>query len=218
MGIGRIGSVNADEIGLLQQFVHRNMRKVIGCLFLWRKALAIVVQDLHVEAAGPPRHCFANPARANQSECGMVNLGAAEEQRSPVRKFARPYITFRLGHAARRRNQQAECQVRRCVGEDARRIGDCDPKTSSGRDIDVIIANRHIGDQLQARRAGCAALQEARVDGISKKAKDIIVSRPAREQFFRRPDQPLLHIAFDFAKLFQWRICGLGNLLRDKNT
>ncbi len=61
---------------------------------------------------------------------------------------------FGLGNAARGRHQQRPAEVGSGFIEHIGRVGDHDAGAGGGVDIDVVIANRHVGDRFQARARG----------------------------------------------------------------
>src|SRR5690242_7189791 len=94
--------MDADKIGLSQKLVERQVGRVIFGFFLGRHAIDIIVEDIHIEAAGAPGHDFTDAPGSNQAERRMMDLRATEEQRTPAGILAGAQETLSLWNAARR--------------------------------------------------------------------------------------------------------------------
>ena len=111
-------------------------------------------RHLHPEAGGAPGDRLADPPEADDPERRAVDVGAEDSWpgshvcQSPLRANG-----DRLGEPARRRHQQREGEVGGGVGQRVGRVADRDAARGGGVDVDVVVADRVVGDRPQVRAA-----------------------------------------------------------------
>ena len=74
-----------------------------------------------------------------------------------------------VGRPPRRREDQEEREIGGGLVEHPWRVADRDPELGRGGDVDVVVAHRHVGDDLQPRHA---RPQDVGVDPIGEDADD----------------------------------------------
>ena len=74
-----------------------------------------------------------------------------------------------VGRPPRRRQQQEEREIGGRLVEDAGRVAHRDPELGRGGDVDVVVADRDVGDDPQPRRAGP---EDGGVDAVGEDAHD----------------------------------------------
>ena len=110
------------------------------------------VDDLHPERARPRRDGAADLAVADDPERLALQPAAEHEVDRPRPRLARADQPLALPHPARDREQQRDREVGRRVGQDAGRVRD-DHAARAGRvHVDVVVADRDVGDDAQPRR------------------------------------------------------------------
>ena len=81
-----------------------------------------------------------------------MDVGAPEEVPLPRLPLAGARVAVRLHDAARRRHEQGPGEVGGGLGEDVRRVRDDHLPALCRGDVDVVVANRDVGDDLEGRR------------------------------------------------------------------
>ncbi len=94
--------------------------------------------------------------------------GAEVARRLPGEPIAGIDGGDRLRDLARGGEQQRERQVGGRVGEHVRRVADSDPPRGGGVDVDVVVADRVVGDRDELR----ARVDEGGVDPVGEQAQD----------------------------------------------
>ena len=92
------------------------------------------------------------PAATDDAELLAAQLGAEHEIERPARPPAAADQAVSFGDAPRKREQQRPGQLRRGLREHVWRVRDRHTARLHGRDIDVVVADGHVGDDLQLRR------------------------------------------------------------------
>jgi hypothetical protein len=120
---------------------------------------------------------------------------------SAPRKFCTPKATFQsprahvrvaFRDAARRRHEQRPGEVRGGVVQHARRVGDADAALFGCRDVDVVVAHRDVGDDLQVRRR----LDHRGVDLVHHRGHEPVPALQAARELVGRP-RPVLGVVLD---------------------
>lgn len=110
-----------------------------------------VVDDTHAERGGPRCHRLADVPHAHDSELLALKTGAEHETDVPRPRLAGTHQPVAFGHPARDVEQQGHGQVGRGVDEHAGGVGGDGAVARDGDDVEVVVADRGIGDHLQSR-------------------------------------------------------------------
>ena len=114
-----------------------------------RDGFAVVIVDLHPERFRAPGQGLADPAHADDAEPLAPQFPSGHPGRGPALEPALGHDPGPLDDAATDRQDQGHGQIRRVLGQDARRIGHDQAAAHSRVDIDVIHTRAEIGDHLQ---------------------------------------------------------------------
>ena len=148
---GRLGQryVDADEVRLAEQRVEVGARHAELALDLLRRRHLVVVDDAHSEAARPPRHAAPDPAETDDAERRAADVVAEQHVDRPAAEGAAADEVVSLQHPAAGCHQEREGEVGRGVVEDTGGVGDHHAVPRGGGHVDVVEADRHVGDDLQ---------------------------------------------------------------------
>jgi hypothetical protein len=149
-GLRRKRHVQADEIRLAQQVLFAPVLEPQFPFHRLRGALHVVVEDPHGESRRAPRHRLADAAHAEDAEGAVMDVVPNQKIDAPLGPLARVHEVVAFHDAAGRRQNQGERQVRGGVGQDVRGIRHQDPLAGGRRHVDVIEADRHVRDRLDA--------------------------------------------------------------------
>ncbi len=83
-----------------------------------------------------------------------MHVDAEEVVDVEARPPALTQIGLGVGRTPRRRQQEEEREVGGGLVEDAGGVADRDPELGRGRDVDVVVAHRDVGDDAQPRSTG----------------------------------------------------------------
>ena len=103
---------------------------------------------------------------------------------------------FALRHAPRCRHQQGKAEVSGGLGQHIGRVGAQHAGSAHGGQVEIVVAHRHVGAQLELR----ALLQQVGVDLFRAGHEDTDLALQALRQLERRPDHIGL-VGFDFKVL-----------------
>ena len=148
-----------------------------------------VVQHLHREPVGPPGHLPADPAVADEAEDRPVDVAGEMVGEPPARPPAGPQVGLRLRRQPGRRQDQQERQVGDRLVEDARRVADGHAERGGRADVDVVVADRGVGDDPKV--PGRAGLEQRPPDRIGELAEDGVDVRRRRRELAGRPRRVL---------------------------
>jgi hypothetical protein len=170
--------------------------------------------DLHVEAAGAPCDDLADPPHADDAQALAGHLGADHEGRAPVAPFAGAHQTLALAGAPRRTEHEQKGDLGGRVAQHVGGVGDDNAAPLGRLEVDVIDADRHVGDHLHglgqaADDLGREVLCMAGQDGVDPLAEfDQLVA--AVEPVVRVEHRPVVP--------GEARLDRLGQLARDENA
>ena len=122
-------------------------KPVLSTLFAVNGLVTPRAKDPHLKPLCPCGDRPTDPPEADDPEGGAVHLAPEVHSRlpgDPIPLFCRP---DRLRQLARRREQQREGEVRCRVREDIGRVADRDSPSRRGLDVDVVDADRVVGDR-----------------------------------------------------------------------
>ena len=134
-----------------------------------------VLQHGHLEPATPGAPPPARSARTRRSRASRRGPPRPGTGRLPGQPVAGADRGDRLGQLARRGEQQREGEVGGGVGEHVRRVADRDAARRGGVEVDVVVADRVVGDRPQPR----AALDQRRVDPVGEQRQQTLGVRRA---------------------------------------
>ena len=161
-----------------------------------RAAARRPAEHAHAEALRAAGDRASDRAQPDEAERRAVEVAAEEEVGFPAplrRPGAGAHEPVGLGDATRRGKEQRECEVRRRLREDARRVADADPPLASRGEIHVIETDRAARHDAEARARG----QERAVDPVGEEAEEpfgVLGLAPelgGRWRFRTRPDPEL---------------------------
>jgi hypothetical protein len=125
------------------------------------------VEHLHSEALGAARDRLADAPEADDPECRAGHLGterAVGLERDPL---PLAHVALALREPPREREQEREGEVGRGVGQDVGRVADRDAAARGGVEVDVVGADRVVGDRAQL---GCRG-EQLLVDRVGEQAQ-----------------------------------------------
>ena len=88
---------------------------------------------------------------ANDAQCLPVQFVAEHEVQRPAFPAATPDQTIAFTDAAGDVHDERPGKVGGCLGQHFRRVGDDDAAGGRRRDVDIVVADRHVRDYLQPR-------------------------------------------------------------------
>ena len=103
-----------------------------------------------------------------------------------------------LGNAARRGHQQGKAEISRCLGQHIGGIRALHARGRHRRHIEIVVAHRHIGHDLELRAGG----KQLGIDALRTRGKHAILALQLLCQLCRRPDHIVL-IGLHFKMLLQ---------------
>ena len=115
------------------------------------------VQHAHPEASRASRDGLADLAPADHAERRAPDIAAEQQAGRPHPPAARPHEAIALRHAPGRREHQRERQVRRRLGQHARRVADRDAGARRRGEVDVIDPDGQVADRGSRGAAAIAA-------------------------------------------------------------
>jgi hypothetical protein len=95
----------------------------------------------------------------------------------------RANVAIALGDAARSGHQKGEGKVGGRIGQDARRVSDGNAAGRAGRHIDVVEADREVGDDFEA---GTRPIQELIVNALGKQGQDAVATLDGPKELVSR--------------------------------
>ena len=122
---------------------------VVVCIIAEGDILTIAVLDLHPKTGGTTGHRMPDPAISNYPEPLSGQTRSEQHLEIPPIEAAGPQKGIRLDDAASGGKNEGKRQVSGRVGEDIRGVGDMNSAAACDFEIDVVEANRHIGNDLQ---------------------------------------------------------------------
>src|SRR5260370_37075573 len=106
----------------------------------------IIINHLQLKAAVALCHDLAYAARDDQSKCGVVYFGAAEEQRTPALKFACAQESLSFGDTAGGSHESGKGEISSRIGEDSRRVAYGYTHACSHSNTDIFETDTHLSD------------------------------------------------------------------------
>ena len=137
---------------------------------------------VHAEALAAARHRLPDAAPADDPERRVRQVAAEHVARVPRRPLARAHLALALRDAAGDGEQQRERDVRGRVGQHVGRVADRDAALLGRVEVDVVRADREVGDRLHARRG----VEEGAVDLLGDRGQQRVGLLRVREQVLRR--------------------------------
>ena len=195
----RKGQHQHQMIGLRQQLWLADIASLAISFQRGIKARAVVIDDLHAKAMGSAAgNGLADTAHAQNAQRCAVHLGARKQVVMPVFPQACTQIVLALANAPCGGHQQCKAKVCRSF---CQHIGGVRALHASSRHrghVEVVIAHRHIGNDLQLRADG----QQRSVDGLRASGQHAVLALQLLGKFLCRPDHIVL-IGLDFKVLLQ---------------
>ena len=146
--------VQAHEIRLPQQALGADQLQSQLFLDRFRRRPRVVINDAHRKAARPPRHRLADASHAENAQRAVMHVLPHQQIHAPLRPLAGMHELVALDHAPRGGQQQREREIGGRIGEHVRRVRHQDAEARGRRQVDVVVAHRHVGDHLDAFQAG----------------------------------------------------------------
>ena len=180
--LGQQRGVDGDEVGLREQCVPVGVRGVELALGREVRAQGVVVQDAHPEPTGPSRYGAPDAAEAQDAERLAMHIQAPEQVPLPGLPLPGAGVLVGLDHTPSGRHQQGPGEVRSGLGEHVGGVGDDDAAPAGGGQIDVVVADSHVGDDLEVRAGGQHLVVDGRDDvadeaGLAPEAPDQLLPR-----------------------------------------
>jgi hypothetical protein len=151
----------------------------------------VLVEHSHVEPEGAPGHGPADPPEADDPQRLSVDVPAQQQQVFPLLEPALADVAVALDHPSRRRHHQRPGEVRGGVREHVGGVGDDDPVPGRGRHVDIVEADRDVGDYAQLGAGG----QQLVVDEVGDQAdQPFAVLEPGHQLGLREGCVPLVQV------------------------
>ena len=93
------------------------------------------------------RNRLPDPAHADHAQNLARDMGAQHLRRCPSAPAARPHQPLPLARAAAGAQDQGHRDIRRRIGDSARRIAHRDPSSLGRRHVDMVVPNPEIGEE-----------------------------------------------------------------------
>jgi hypothetical protein len=145
LGVGR--TIDRKELAL-REHVLRSGVEDRAQLLIRGKAPAIGVVDFHIESASPPGHSLANAAHAKDPEMLAGDMGPEHSGRRPARPGCLPDHPLAFMGPSGSAQHQKHRDVRGSIRQDVGRVGHDDAARLGGGGVDMFIADREGGDNL----------------------------------------------------------------------
>ena len=171
------------------------------------------VQDRHPETGRPPGDRLADPPEADDAQGRAVDVGAEEQVRAPGPPLAGADKAVALGDPPSGGEHQGPGQIGRRLGQRARRVADRDPASSTGRDVDVVVADGVVADHPEL---WTGRVQQLLVDAIGEQGQDAVAAGHPAEQLIPRRRAVIGPDVGPAARLHQSK-AGLGDDPRDED-
>ncbi len=151
---------------MCQQLIQVGMKDRAGLEFR-AEAMAIVVVDLHIEAAGASGHHQADPSHTDDAESLAGDLDAQLSNGAPVSPDVGPQHTRAFVGTARCTEHQQHRNLCSGIAQYVRGVGHRDAPRFCCRQINVVIADRETADGADAIRQAHdhVGIQSLRVAG-----------------------------------------------------
>ena len=131
--------------------------------------VASVVQDVHAKASRASRHGLPDPTESDQTQRGAVNVASEVLVDPPAVPRARTHVGLGGRREPRRGEDEKEREIRGRLVEDAGGVAHRNAGGGCRADVDVVVADRHVGDDLQS---WCARSDHVGVDPVGEQAHD----------------------------------------------
>lgn len=178
--LGRIRTVHRHHVARPQQVVKREPN---GTEFgdEVRMDLATVrIRDLHATRLGPSSGGGTDGTHSNNSEAFRLNAGTEHHEHAPLPRLTGTDQPFAFAEPTCRHEDERQCNVGRGLGQDARGVRGHGTTRPDGRNIKVVVADGHIGDDLQLRSGG---IEQFSVDPLGEQRHDGVGPGHPRQQF-----------------------------------
>ena len=142
------------------------------------------VGDPHAEGGAASRHGTPEPAIPHDAELLAAQFGAQQEIKGPALPPAGADDAFGLAQPPRDGEDQREGEVRRGVGEHIGGVGDDNASRTCRRDVDVVVADRHVRDHAEV----ASRLDDGGIDGIDHHADQSLLAGDPAHQFVARDE------------------------------
>ena len=161
---GRIRQHQDQVVGGFKQLVAADEARLAVGLSRRVELRAVVVDDLHAETV---RAAFGNalpdPAHTQNAQRGMMNVRAGKHVVAPLRPFAGAQVMFAFRNAPGGGHQQGEAEVGGGFGQHVGRVGSQHAGSAHRVDVEVVVADGHVGADSQAG----ASCQHLGVDAVA---------------------------------------------------
>ena len=187
-------------VGGLQQLFLAHVARLQFRLGPGIELRAVVIDHAHAETECPaPRDALADTAHAEDAERAAVDVGAGEHVEAPLLPFAAAQEMLALGDAAGRRHQQRKAEICRGFGQHVGRVGAGDAVARHRIDIEVVVADSHVGADLQLGTCGEHRLVDLHAVG----GEGAVLALEPADQFIGRPFGIVL-VGFDLEMALQF--------------
>ena len=141
----------------------------------------------------------ADAADSDQAELFSAQLHAQHVVERPAAPCAGANHALAFAKPTRHREDERPGEICARVRQHVRRIGHGNAARAARRDIDVVVADRNVGDDLQLRSGG---VQDGGVDGVGQQAHDRVLAGNAPQQFVTG-NRLVARVEIDLANLFE---------------
>ena len=167
------GNVQRHDVGRVQQAIEGDVFGA-GQVDIAR----LRVDDAHAEDGRPRGNGASDATDADEPELLPVQLGAEHEIERPAFPRAAADNALAFSKPARDGENQRPGEVGNRLGQHVGRVGDDDTARRRVSDVDVVEADRNIGDDLQLRRG----VDHRAIDCVGQQRHErILVSDPRAE-------------------------------------
>jgi hypothetical protein len=116
----------------------------------------------------------------------------------PTLPLAAPQLTLGLAETPRDAENQRPSEIGARVGEHIGRVGDKDAAGTAGLHVDVVVADRNVGDDPQV----ATGIQYFGIDTIGQQANQRVLTRYALEEL-RAPDRLAARVQIELTLGFE---------------
>ena len=183
-----------DDVRCRQQPIERHVRRVRNV-----RASRARVGDGHAERRRLVGDRAADAADADEAELLAAQLHAEHVVERPAAPRAGAHHALAFAEPPRDREDQAPGEIGARVGQHVGRVGDGDAARAAGRHVDVVVADRDVGDDLQLRARG---IEHRGIDRVGQQADDRVLAGDALQQLLAR-DRLVADVQIDIATLFE---------------
>ena len=150
-------------------------------LLLRRRTHGVVVDHAHVETARAPGHALTDTTQAEDAEGMTIDVMTGHHVDFPLLPATLAQESIRLAKSPGGRDHQTESEIRRRIGQYARRIGHRDATLRRGGNVDVVESDGDVRDRLEI----AAAVHELGVNAIGELTDNRLFADNRCPQFLR---------------------------------